>query len=222
MQLAYNIESGAKRIIALDAVLYERPVLTVTDENKLLTSYQNSAVITNPRATYYYFGEKSIDGIDLYDVSALKAAATKVSATIWNQSRIHKTELKDRGNYVIHLDYNEKVGGAGSAKKTVAIAATIYDPAKPTLTLGEDNKLVFASTNADATNYRATVYNLGDQTVENIYDEAALQAIDSAAATKWGAGEINKVQLTEGNNYVILVKYNLGTQTRTVAFQFAL
>ena len=74
MQLVYNIESGAKRIIALDAVLYERPVLSVTDENKLLTAYENTAVITNPRATYY-FGEKSIEGLDIYNATALKVVA---------------------------------------------------------------------------------------------------------------------------------------------------
>jgi hypothetical protein len=221
VQLVYNVASGAKRIIATEAILYERPVLSVTDDNKLLTSYVDTKVITNPRATYYYFGENTIEGIDIYDVNALKAAATKVSSTIWTQSTIHKTELKDRGNYVIHLDYNEKVGDAGSVKKTVAITASIYDPTKPVVTLGEGNKLVASHENVDATNIRATVYKLGDQTVENIYDEAALKAIDSAAATKWGLSEINKVQL-EAGNYVILVKYNVGTQVRTVAFQFAI
>ena len=219
VHLYYNIASGHKRTLALDATLYERPVLSVTEDNKLLTSIQDTAVITSPRATYYYFGENSIDGIDIYDVNALKAAATTVSSTYWTQSTIHKVTLKDRGNYVVHLDYNAKVEG-NSYKRTVAITTTVYDITKPTLTLGEGNVLAFASANIDATNYRATVYKLGDQSVEDIYDEAALKAIDSAAVTKWGAGEINKVQLADAGNYVVLVKYNLGTSTKTVAFQF--
>ena len=123
------------------------------------------------------------------------------------------------GNYVIHLDYNAKVEG-GSYKRTVATTTTVYDITKPVVTLGEGNKLVASNANVDATNLRATIYKLGDETVENIYDEAALKKIDSAAATKWGLGEINKVQLADAGNYVILVKYNLGTSTRTVAFQF--
>ena len=120
---------------------------------------------------------------------------------------------------MLHLDYNAKVEG-NSYKRTVAITTTIYDITKPEITLGEGNMLVASHANVDATNLRATIYNLGDETVEDIYNEAALKAIDSAAKTKWGLGEINKTALTEGNNYVILVKYNLGTQTRTVAFQF--
>ena len=219
VQMYCNIPSGAKRTIAVAATLYERPVLTVTEENKLNAFYVDTAVITNPRVTYYYFGETSVEGLDIYDANALKAAATKVSATIWTQNTINKTVLQDRGNYVIHLDYNEKVGDTGSVKKTVAITTTVYDPTKPVITL-DGSKLVATHENVDATNIRATIYNLGDETVEDITNENALKAIDGAAKTKWGISEINKTALETGNNYVVLVKYNVGTQTRTVAFRF--
>ena len=104
----------------------------------------------------------------------------------------------------------------------MAITTTIYDITKPVVTLSEDNKLVATNANIDATNIRATIYKLGENTVEDIYNETALKKIDSAAATKWGLGEINKVQLTDAGNYVILVKYNLGTSTRVAAFQFTI
>ena len=149
----------------------------------------------------------------------MKAAATKVSGTIWTQNTINKTVLTDRGNYVIHLDYNEKVGDAGSVRKTVAIATTIYDPTKPTITVDENNMLVAASENIDATNLRAIIYNLGTETVEDPSNEAALKAIDSAAATKWGLTEINKAQLDAANNYVVILKYNLVTATRSVILE---
>ena len=219
VQLQYNVESGDKRTIAVEAILYERPVFTVTEENKLNASYENTAVIVSPRVTYYYFGQNSIEGLDIYNAAALKAAATTTSAQYWNLSVINTLVLTERGNYVIHLDYNEKVDGVGSVKKTVAITTTVYDITKPTLTLGENNMLVAASANIDATNYRATIYNLGDQTVADPSDEAALKAIDSAATTAWGMSGINNAQLDAANNYVIILKYNLGTSTRSVILE---
>ena len=216
VHLYWNIENGNKRTLATEAVLYERPVFKVTAENKLNVSYVDTEIITNPRATYYYFGENSIDGIDIYDVNALKAAATTVSSKIWTKSTINKTVLTERGNYVIHLDYNANVEG-NSYMRTVAITTTIYDITKPVLSV-EDGKLTVTNANVDATNLRATIYNIGDNTVADITDEAALKAIDSAAKTQWGEENINKVTFTEGN-YVVLLKYNLGTETRVVALQ---
>ena len=227
IHLYYSVGSSAKRTIAIGSYLSDRPVAGVTDENKLSMSFTDPD-ITNERVYYYYFGENTAEGLDIYDKAALqKAAVSYTSSAIWTKNTINKTTLKELGNYVIHFEYNVKTynedgTAAGSAKKVVVVEATIYNPTKPVATLGEGNKLVVEHNNPDATNIRATIYNLGDETVEDIYNETALKAIDSAAKTKWGVAEINKTALTEGNNYVVLVKYNLGTQTRTVAFQFSL
>jgi len=147
--------------------------------------------------------------------------ATTTSSTIWGKSSINKTVLTERGNYVIHFYYNEVTfdeNGVqqGSVKKTVAIEKTIYDITKPVLSV-TDGKLSVTNANVDAANLRATIYNLGDKTVADITDEAALKAIDSAAKTQWGESNINKVTFTAAGNYVVLLKYNLGAETRIVA-----
>ena len=227
IHLYYSVGSSAKRTIAIGSYLSDRPVAGVTDENKLSMSFTDPD-ITNERVYYYYFGQNSTEGLDLYDKTALQnAAVSYTSSAIWTKNTINKTTLKELGTYVIHFEYNVKTynedgTAAGSAKKVVVVETTIYNPTKPVATLGEGNKLVVEHNNPDATNIRATIYNLGDETVEDIYNETALKAIDSAAKTKWGLTEINKTALEAGNNYVILVKYNVGTQTRTVAFQFSL
>ena len=227
IHLNYSVGTSAKRTIAIASFLNDRPVASVTDENKLSMTFTDPD-ITNARVYYYYFGENSTEGLDLYDKNALKNAAVSANTGgVWGTSAINKHTLKDLGKYVIHFEYNVKTynedgTAAGSAKKVVVVETTIYNPTKPVATLGEGNKLVVEHNNPDATNIRATIYNLGDETVEDIYNETALKAIDSAAKTKWGLTEINKTALEAGNNYVILVKYNVGTQTRTVAFQFSL
>ena len=217
VHLCWNMGTGVKRTLAVEATLYERPVLTVTEENKLNASYANTEVIQNIRARYFYLGENTAD--DIYNEEALNAAALGVSDLIWDLSAVNKTTLTQRGNYVIHLQYNEVTDQGGSVKKTVAIAHTVYDIAKPVVTVDENGKVTMTAENVDAKNYRATVYSLGDRTVADIYDEAALKAIDSAAKTRWGIDEINSLTL-EAGSYVVLVKYNLGTAVRTAAFQF--
>ena len=220
VHLYWNVGTGVKRTLAVAATLYERPVVTITADNKINATFVDTAVITNPRAQYFYFGENSIEGLDIYNADALKAAATITSSTIWGQSSINKTQLKERGNYVVHFYYNEKIGDAGSVKKTVAITTTIYDITKPVLSV-VDGKLAVTNANVDATNLRATIYNIGDNAVADITDEAALKAIDSAAKTQWGETNINAYEFAEGN-YVVLLKYNLGTETRVVALQVAI
>jgi hypothetical protein len=217
VHLYWNVGTGAKRTLAVAATLYERPVVKITEDNKINATFVDTTVITNVRAQYFYFGENSIEGLDIYNADALKAAATTTSATIWGQKDINRKTLTDRGNYVIHFYYNEKIGDAGSVKKTVAITTTIYDITKPVLSV-VDGKLAVTNANIDATNLRAVIYNIGDNAVADITDEAALKAIDSAAKTQWGEENINKYTFAEGN-YVVLLKYNLGTETRVVALQ---
>ena len=82
------------------------------------------------------------------------------------------------------------------------------------LTVTEDNMLQLADNDENHIYHRVTVYFLGDETVEDIYDEAALKAIDAAAKTYWGAAEINKVELKKSGNYVLVWNYNNGVQTK--------
>jgi hypothetical protein len=220
VHLYWNVGTGAKRTLAVAATLYERPVVTITADNKVNASYVDDTVITNVRAQYFYLGEKTAE--DIYDATALKAMATTTSTTYWGLTKVNKITLAERGNYVVHFYYNEVTfdeNGVqqGSVKKTVAIEKTIYDITKPVLSV-VDGKLVLTNANVDATNLRATIYNIGDNTVADITDEAALKAIDSAAKTQWGEENINKYEFAEGN-YVVLLKYNLGTETRVVALQ---
>ena len=49
---------------------------------------------------------------------------------------------------------------------------------------------------------------MGSESVD-IYDEAALKAIDATAKTYWGLSTINKVQMATPGTYVIYLSYNL-------------
>jgi len=224
IHLYYSVGTSAKRTIAIGSFLNDRPVAGVTEDNKLSMTFMDPDII-NERVYYYYFGENNAEGLDIYDKTALQAAASSyTTGAIWGKNAINKTVLKELGNYVIHFEYNVKSydedgNYLGSAKKVVAVETTVYDPAKPTITVDGNNMLTAASENRDATNYRAVIYNLGGQTVEDPADEAALKEIDPAAVTKWGLSEINAAQLDPANNYVVLLKYNIGTATRTVVLE---
>ena len=71
------------------------------------------------------------------------------------------------------------------------------------VTLDAANKLTVTDEETTNGHHRATVYFLGEQSVADIYDEAALKAIDANAKTHWGLASINKVQLKDNGNYVV-------------------
>ena len=89
------------------------------------------------------------------------------------------------------------------------------------LIVGSDNILQLVDSNENHIYHRVTVYFLGDQTVADITDEAALKAIDSAAKTYWGKTEINKVQLQKSGKYVLVLNYNngVGSKKETACFE---
>ena len=68
-------------------------------------------------------------------------------------------------------------------------------------------------TDNDAThrNHRATVYYVGSDTVADIYDEAALKALDPTAKTYWGLSKINKLEVAKPGTYVVYLSYNLAS-----------
>ena len=89
------------------------------------------------------------------------------------------------------------------------------------ITLDTANKLTVTDEETAHANHRAVIYFLGDETVEDICDEAALKAIDGTAKTHWGLKSINKLQLLENGNYVIHLHYNEGVGAKqTVAKAF--
>lgn len=75
----------------------------------------------------------------------------------------------------------------------------------------ENYRVVFSDVNEMHKNIRAVVYKLGDKTVADPTDESVLLTIDPNASTRWGVGDINKILLTDAGNYVVLLKYNVGT-----------
>ncbi len=73
-----------------------------------------------------------------------------------------------------------------------------------------NHRVVLRDENENHKNWRATVYKLGEHTVENPADKEALQAIDSTAKTHWNIAGINQILLTDAGNYVVLLEYNDG------------
>ena len=73
-----------------------------------------------------------------------------------------------------------------------------------------NHRVVLRDEQKNHKNWKVTVYNLGEQTVEDPADEAKLQVIDSAAKTYEGISEINQILLIDAGNYVALLKYNVG------------
>jgi len=76
------------------------------------------------------------------------------------------------------------------------------------LTVTADNKLYLVDSDETHIHHRVTVYYLGDQTVTDITDEAALKAIDPTAETRWKASQINITELTKNGKYVLVWNYN--------------
>jgi len=180
--------------------------------NNYVRLEDNNAANTNHRVVCYYLGNKTV--VDIYDEAALKAI-DPAPVIYWGMDRINKTILLKPGNYALLLHYNE----GKSAKKTVAVFTQATAMSEPVVEgLSADNRLVVRDKEAAHTNHRATVYALGDQTVENLFDESVLKRIDPHAKTYWGLQKINKVQIVKGGNYAIVLHYNLSNGVkRTVA-----
>lgn len=73
-----------------------------------------------------------------------------------------------------------------------------------------NHRVVLRDENENHKNWRVIVYKLGDQAVDKLSDEAALQAADPAAKTYWHKKGIDKICLTEPGNYVLMLKYDDG------------
>lgn len=208
--LHYNEGKSAKKTVALmtEAAALSEPVIEGLGADHRLVVTDGDTTHTHHRATVYYLGDRSVEDFDV----ALLAAADPEAKTYWGLNKLNKVQLDKKGNYAVVLHYNLSNG----AKRT-ANAAVYVDLETPVLS-AQNGKLVAADPKDQYINHRATVYYLGEQTVEDIYDEAELKAIDPTAKTYWGLDKINKVSLTCPGSYVVVFRYNLpGSAKMTVA-----
>ena len=209
LHLCYNEGISAKLTVAQAFTVESIPSLSVDINNKVVVTEEN-AENRNHRAVVYYLGENTVE--DPYDESEVKAAALTTSKTYWGLDAINKVELKDGGNYVVHLYYN--VGT--SEKRTLALDLTLNE--RPALSVSADGKLSVTYTDPEINNPRAYIYNVGDAEIADIYDEAALKAIATPTQV-WGLSSILKKQLTPGT-YVVHFYYSIGTSAKkTVALK---
>ena len=171
----------------------------------------SDATHKNIRAIVYKLGGETV--ADPSNEKALKAI-DGAPITHWGAGNINKILITEAGNYVVMLKYN--VGTA-----TVSVPLVLSVNADPKLIIDKNNKLTVLDDNSANINHRVVVYYLGDNTVEDIYDEAALKAIDSAAQTVWQKTRINRLALTKGGSYVLHLCYNVGAGAKqTVAQMF--
>ena len=216
----YLVESAPEAITIGEKAIFNGYLEVPVTEPTLIVDENNTLVMTdtqenhiNHRVTVYFLGDETVE--DIYDEAALKAIDAEAK-TYWGAAEINKVQLTKTGNYVLVLNYNN---GVGTKKETVCVAASVVVPEQvlPTLDV-KDNKVVVTEGDANVGNYRAVVYYLGNQTVTDITDEAALKAIDPSAKTYWGLKEIEKVHLLKSGNYVVHLQYNIGKGTKqTVA-----
>ena len=185
-------------------------VFSVVNNRVMLTDGDTANI--NHRLVVYYLGEQTV--ADVYDEAALKAVDAD-PVTYWGLNRINNLILSKPGNYALLLNYNQ----GKSAKKTVAQLVQATALTEPVIAgVGSDYMLKVSDGDATHKYHRATVYYLGDRTMENITDESALRAIDGDAVTYWQLRSINNVRLLEKGNYAVVLHYNLSNGAkRTVA-----
>ena len=210
LHLCYNVGTGAKQTVAQTFTVASTPTLSINQNNMLVAADEN-AENKNHRVIVYYLGTKSVT--DPFNETEVKNAAIK-SWTVWGLTDINKLEILEGGKYVFHLCYN-----VGTAKRTVALEATLTE--RPTLSVSEDNKLVVQYSDASIKNPRVYIYNVGNKTVNNIYDETALNKIATPTQV-WGLSSILRTQLAPGT-YVIHLYYNVGSSAKsTVALKITI
>ena len=89
------------------------------------------------------------------------------------------------------------------------------------LTVTAENMLQLVDSDENHIYHRVTVYFLGDETVEDIYDGEALKAIDAEPKTYWGKSQINTAQLKKNGKYVLVLNYNdgVGSKKETICVE---
>jgi len=207
----YNIGKSAKLTAAEQfEVVTDKPVVEL-DGYKLNVT-DNSEYNINHRAIVYYLGDNT--EVDIYDEAALKALDPDATL-FWDLDRINKLTLTKSGRYAVYVHYN--IGK--SAKQTVVTELNV-ELLTPTIDV-VNGMLVVGNIDKDVVPHRtAYVYYLGDQSVEDIYDEEALKAIDPNPARYESKKQMDAAQLTETGNYVIVLHYNYAGSPRMTLAKF--
>ena len=210
--LKYNVGTSVVKV-PMELHITADPKLII-DKNNKITAIDDSTENINHRVVVYFLGENTVK--DIYDEAALLAIDAEPE-TVWQMSRINRLALTRGGNYVIHLCYNKP----GSNKITVAQQFAVF--AIPSVSVNNNNMLVAVEENPENRNHRATVFFLGEGTVDDPFDEEEVNAAAITSKTYWGLPAINKVELKAGGNYVIHLYYNVGTsEKRTLALDLTL
>lgn len=181
---------------------------TFTFSDCCVTYSDSDTSHTTPRVVVYNIGDHVVE--DPSNETALKAIDSKAK-TYWDAKNINKILLTDAGNYILLLKYNTSTGAVVRVPLRVTVTSA------PKLFVNE-NRISVVDNYKDNVNHRLTAYYVGDTTISDVYDEAALKKIDPTAKTYWGLDKINKLMLQKAGNYVILLHYNEGkSEKRTVA-----
>lgn len=169
------------------------------------------ATHTNPRLEIYKIGDQEV--VDPSDEKLLKTIDSK-PVTHWHANNINKVMLTDAGNYILLLKYNVPSGAAVRVPLRVTVSSA------PKLFVNDNRITVVDDFDANI-NHRLVAYYLGEETVTDLGDEAALKTIDPAPVTYWGLSRINNLILQKPGNYALLLQYNEGKSAKKTVTMLA-
>jgi len=198
--LKYNIGANVAIKIPMPLTIKKGPKLLVDSDNRI-TVVDNNEANKNHTLTVYYLGKTEATG--LTDETNVKEIAISAE-TYTDMVSMNEAAITQGGNYVFYLHYE----AADGSKQTITITEELIS--RPSLRVDGENRLVATCDDEKIINFRAFVYYLGDQTVTDIYDEAALEELGGAPVVYWGMKKINSAKLNEPGIYVIHLQYNVG------------
>lgn len=202
--LKYNIGSDVAIKVPMPLTIKDEPKLLVDSDNRI-TVVDKNAANKNHTLSVCYLGETEME--ELTDETAVEAASISVE-TYTDIAAMNEAAITQGGNYVFYLHYE----AADGSRQTITRAEKLIS--RPALRVDAENRLVATCNDDRIINFRAVVYYLGDQSVTDIYDEAALEDLSGEPVTYWGIKKINAAKLKEPGNYVIHLRYNVGVGPR--------
>ena len=169
-------------------------VLALDPANNLVAA-DTMAADKNHRVMIFYLGTQDVE---MPATEAALKALDPSYKTYWGFTEMNNVKLTTAGKYALLMYYTDANGGKATVLRQISVT---------TMELDENNKVVINEVDTAKTNHRMFVYYLGDQTVENTTDEAALKALDPSYKQYWGLSQMNNATLTEEGNYVLLMYY---------------
>lgn len=199
--LKYNIGANVAIKVPMPLTIKDEPKLLVDGDNRITVVDKNTSN-QNHTLSVYYLGEEEME--ELADETVVAAASASVE-TYTDMVAMNEAAITQGGNYVFYLHYE----AADGSKQTITRSEKLIS--RPALRVDAENKLIASCDDAQIRNFRAVVYYLGDQSVTDIYDEASLEELTGEPVTYWGMQKINGATLRDPGNYVIHLRYNIGT-----------